>query len=101
MTERNLQHLIAVFSGLPHVLSFAIPLVHKLFKVGTYYLLPLAYGDPLNSSDGRVVRAPTSEAVDLGLIPSQVKPMTWYSSQLPCLTLSLKGAVWRTSRQLY
>ena len=29
-----------------------------------------------NSSDGRVVRAFTSGAVDLGLIPSRVKPMT-------------------------
>ena len=28
------------------------------------------------SSDGRVVRASASKAVDLGLIPSQVKPMT-------------------------
>ena len=27
-------------------------------------------------SDGRVVRASASEAVDLGLIPSRVKPMT-------------------------
>ena len=29
-----------------------------------------------NSLDGRVVRASPSEAVDLGLIPSRVKPMT-------------------------
>ena len=29
-----------------------------------------------NSSDGQVVRASTSGAVDLGLILSQVKPMT-------------------------
>ena len=29
-----------------------------------------------NSSDGRVVRASASGAVDLGLIPSWVKPMT-------------------------
>ena len=29
-----------------------------------------------NSSDGRVARATASGAVDLGLIPSQVKPMT-------------------------
>ena len=29
-----------------------------------------------NSSDGRVVRASASEAIDLGLIPSRVKPMT-------------------------
>ena len=29
-----------------------------------------------NSSDGRVVRASASEAVDLGLIPSRVEPMT-------------------------
>ena len=29
-----------------------------------------------NSSDGRVVRASASEAVDLGLIPSRIKPMT-------------------------
>ena len=30
----------------------------------------------LNSSDGEVVRASASGAIDLGLIPSQVKPMT-------------------------
>ena len=29
-----------------------------------------------NDSDGRVVRAFASEVVDLGLIPSRVKPMT-------------------------
>ena len=29
-----------------------------------------------NSSDGRVVRASAWGAVDLGLIPSRVKPMT-------------------------
>ena len=29
-----------------------------------------------HSSDGPVVRAPASGAVDLGLIPSRVKPMT-------------------------
>ena len=49
-------------------------------------------------------RASVSRAVDSGLIPSRVKPMTlkknWYS-QLPCLTLSIKGTVWRTSRQVY
>ena len=30
----------------------------------------------INSSDGRVVRASASGAVDLGLISSRVKPMT-------------------------
>ena len=30
----------------------------------------------LNSSDGRVIRASALEAVDMGLIPSRVKPMT-------------------------
>ena len=30
----------------------------------------------INSSDGRVVRVSASKAVDLGLIPSVVKPMT-------------------------
>ena len=36
-------------------------------------------GEPfttLDSPDGRVVSASASEAVDLGLIPSRVKPMT-------------------------
>ena len=32
--------------------------------------------DPSESSDGRVVKAFASGAVDLGLIPSRVKPMT-------------------------
>ena len=31
----------------------------------------------LNYSDGRVIRASASGAVDLGLIPSWVKPMTF------------------------
>ena len=45
-----------------------------------------------NSSNGRVVRASVSGAVGLGLIPSRVKPMTLkLYSQLPCLTLSIKG----------
>ena len=54
------------------------------------------------SSDGRVVSASVSGGVDLGLIPSWVKAMTsnWYS-QLPCLTFSIKGTGWRTSRQVY
>ena len=32
--------------------------------------------NPTSSSDGRVVRASASGAVDLGLVPSRVKPMT-------------------------
>ena len=57
-----------------------------------------------SSSDGRVVRASASGAVDLGLITSRVKPMTIKLvgySQLPCLTLSIKGTVRRTSRLVY
>ena len=47
-----------------------------------------------NSSDDRVERASASGAVDLGLIPSPLKPMTlnWYS-QLSCLRLRIKGTV--------
>ena len=50
-----------------------------------------------------MVKASASRAVDWVLIPSRVKPMTlklvWYS-QLLCLTLSITGTVWRTSRQV-
>ena len=55
----------------------------------------------INSSDDQAVRASTSGVVNLSLILSRVKPMTfpWYS-QLPCLTLSIKGTVWRASRQV-
>ena len=40
----------------------------------TTYIPALSYN--ANSSDGRVVRASASGAVDLSLIPSRVKPMT-------------------------
>ena len=49
--------------------------------------------------DGRVVRASASRAVCLDLIPILVKPMAL--KLLSCLTLSIKGTVWRTSRQVY
>ena len=56
----------------------------------------------INSSDGRMNKASTVGAVHSGLIPSLVEPMTANCySQLPCLTLSIKGTVWRTSRQVY
>ena len=49
-----------------------------------------------------MVRAYASRAVDLGLIPSRVKPMTLkLVFTASCLTLSNKGTVWRTSRQVY
>ena len=47
----------------------------------------------------RVVRAYASEAVDTSLMLSRVKPMSF--KLLPCLPLSLKGSVWRASRQVY
>ena len=54
------------------------------------------------SSEVRVVRTPASGAVDSGLIPSRVKPMILkLVLRPPCLTLSIKGAVWQTSRQVY
>ena len=43
--------------------------------------------------------AKTDQAVDPSLIPSLVKPFT--VKLLPCLTLSIKGTVWKTSRQVY
>ena len=47
------------------------------------------------SSDGRVVRASASGAVDLGLIPSRVKPMTlklvFAASQLDVPHSAVKG----------
>ena len=55
-----------------------------------------------NSSDDQVVRAYVSRAVDTGLIPSRVKSMTLkliFTASL--LMLSIKGTVWRTSRQVY
>ena len=55
-----------------------------------------------NSSDGRMVRASASAAIDSGLIrvgPNQ-SPSSWYT-QLPSLTLSIKGTVSRTSQQVY
>ena len=51
----------------------------------------------------RVVRGSTLRAVDLGLIPSRVKATTLrlVFTALPCLTLSIKGTVWRTSLHVY
>ena len=45
-----------------------------------------------STSDGRVRRAIASEVVNLGIIPSSVKPKT-QKSQLLYLTLSIKGTV--------
>ena len=43
-----------------------------------------------------------SGAVDSGLISSRVKPMTLkLVFTAPCLTLSIEGTVWSTSRQVY
>ena len=54
----------------------------------------------IDCENGVVVRASASQSVDLRFIsPSRVVPKDfnkWYS-QLPCLALSTKGAVWRTS----
>ena len=47
-------------------------------------------------------RSSATGAVDSGLIPSRVKPITLkLVLQLPCSTLSIEGTVWRTSRQVY
>ena len=58
--------------------------------------------DSLNS---RVVRAFASRAIDLGLIPSRLKPMTLKSvftaSLLDAVALNFIGSVWRTNRQVY
>ena len=59
-------------------------------------------GKAINSSDGRVVKASASGAVDLGLIPCRVKPMTLkliFTASL--LDAPHYGTVWRTSRQVY
>ena len=51
-----------------------------------------------------MVKAFASGAVDSALVPSRIKPMTFkwaFYSQLPCLTLSIEGTAWRTSRQAY
>ena len=53
------------------------------------YAIPVLTFD---SSDGRVVRVSASGAVDLGLIPSRVKPMT-LKIGMHCLTLNIKGTV--------
>ena len=50
----------------------------------------------------RVVRASASGAVDFGLIPSRVKPVTLKLVVTAFLfDVQRKGTVWRTSRQLY
>ena len=57
-----------------------------------------------NCSGGRVVRASAFVAASLGFIPSRIKPVTLklvFTLQLPCLSFSIKGTVWRTSRRVY
>ena len=55
----------------------------------------------LNNTDGQTVRA-SSEAIDLGLIPSRVKPLTLkLVFTASYLTFGIKETVWRTSRQVY
>ena len=49
--------------------GFSMPIERRFFYLFAFYL------SILNSSDGRVVRASSSGAVDSGLIPSRVKPM--------------------------
>ena len=46
--------------------------------------------------------ASASGSVDLGFDSEwgQTNDLNWYS-QLPCLTFSIEGTVWRTSRQVY
>ena len=54
--------------------------------------------------DGRVVRASSSAAVELGLIASLVKPMTLkvvFSASLLDAIAFKPGRVWRTIRQVY
>ena len=47
-------------------------------------------------------RASVSGVVNSGLIPSRVRPTTLKFVFTPsCLTFSIKGTVWRTSRQVY
>ena len=46
-------------------------IIEQLRRLSLYFKLSL-----LNSSNGRVVRASASGAVDLNLIPNRVKPMT-------------------------
>ena len=67
---------------------------HPLIRQKTV-LLPVTY---FIRSDGQVVRAwrciePTRILLESG--------QTNDFSQLPCLTLSINGTVWRTSRQVY
>ena len=49
---------------------FAFFVSNKLFKYKPVGIVGI------HSSDGREVRTSASESVDLGLIPSRVKPMT-------------------------
>ena len=59
-------------------------------------------GGANNSSDGRVVRASACGAVESGLIPSRVKPITLksvFTASLLDVQFSIEGAVRRTSRQ--
>ena len=53
----------------------------------------VAYDNAFNSSDSRLVRAPASGAAELGLIPSQDKPMT--------LTLVFTASVLDAQHQRY
>ena len=76
-----------------------IVLRHSYSYIRALAQLHISIMDKNYRSDGQVVEASASGAINSGLIPSRAKPITsnWYS-QLPCLTLIIKGTVWlRTS----
>ena len=78
-------HLWCTFSSL----SFPYPVTRLAFASSQF-----------NSSDGQVVRASASGAVDSGLIPSRIKPMT-LKLVFTASLLDAHRTVWRTSRQVY
>ena len=75
--------IISVFFFFDAIFVCAFAIICAIFFLSNFnshiaqnYLQMISIIKQDNSSDGRVVRASTSGTVDLGLIPSRVKPMT-------------------------
>ena len=88
---------------IPHIsLPSPFPTSPLTFPTPHHTFLHLLHTS-FNSSDGRVVWSVCLLSCRLGFNSESGQTndfKNWYS-QLPCLTLSIKGTVWRTSRQVY
>ena len=72
-------------------------------QVMTSFCSPNVFSRRRHCSDGRVVRAFRlgSSRLRFDSKSGRTNDFNFWYSQLPCLTFSIKGTAWRTSRQVY